>query len=63
MLVIVPDWLSANINSAIDKALDGRPCGPFDRDMIFQQLLSHYDEHGTIPDFSLTANEPEGTPK
>jgi hypothetical protein len=54
-LLIVPNVLSAAIHEAIIKALHGRPCSDEDRDHLYHQLLAHYDEHGTIPVFSLEA--------
>lgn len=54
-LVIVPNALSDAIHAAINKALDGRPCEPEEREDIYAAILAHYDEHGVIPDFTLTA--------
>lgn len=53
MLVIVPNALSDAIYAAIDKALNGRPCVPEERESLYHRLLGYYDEHGVIPDFTL----------
>ena len=52
-LVIVPEALRAAIDAAIDKELAGRPCDPGERDDIFRALLTYFDQHGTIPEFTL----------
>lgn len=52
-LVIVPSSLTQAIHTAIEKALNGRPCSDQDREGLFDQLLSYYDEHGVIPAFEL----------
>jgi hypothetical protein len=55
VIVIVPDSLTDEINAAIDRELAGRPCDPETRQYVFNRLLAHFDEHGCLPDFSLTA--------
>lgn len=62
MLFLVPDSLAAAINQAIDKALNGRPCGDFDREIIFKQVLGFYDRNGFVPSFDLTENTPPVSP-
>lgn len=57
-LVIVPNSLRDQIHAAIDKALAGRPCDDETREHLYGQLLDYFDEHGTIPDFTLNALEP-----
>lgn len=52
-LVVVPNSLRDLLLAAIDKALVGRPCDDESREILYQQLLDYYDEHGTIPDFDL----------
>jgi hypothetical protein len=56
--VIVPDVLAAKINEAIDAALKMCPEAAIDRELFFNQLLAHYNEHGEIPSFSITKKEP-----
>lgn len=53
MLVRVPNELHNLIHTAIDKALDGRPCTDTDRKTLYDQLLSYFNEHGVVPGFSL----------
>lgn len=55
MCLIVPNYVSEAINAAIDKALAGRACETGEREHIYQLLLAHFDVHGVIPDFNLTA--------
>jgi hypothetical protein len=56
--VIVPDALSDAINAALDKAIRACPGAASERDALYQQLLSYYDEHGVIPEFSLEKRKP-----
>lgn len=56
-IVIVPDALRDGINSEIDRALAGRPCAPDERDDIYQTMLRHYAEHGSVPSITLNAKE------
>lgn len=53
MIVIVPDWLREAIYAKIDKALIECPDAAVDRELFYQQLLAHFNEHGEIPDFNL----------
>lgn len=55
MSVIVFNELRDAIQSAIDKALNGRPIADDERQGIYESLLGYYDEYGVIPDFSLEA--------
>jgi len=52
-VVIVPNHVSEAIHKAIDKALDGRPVTQSDKEILYNQLLMYFDEHGTIPEFEL----------
>ena len=54
--VIVPNYVSDAINAEIDRALDGRPCDDESREFIFNGLLQHFDEHGVVPQITLTEN-------
>ncbi len=54
-LLIVPNHVRDAIEAAIDKELNGRPLEAAEREDIYHDLLRYYDEHGVIPDFSLTA--------
>ncbi len=51
--VIVPDSLSNAINEKLDNAFLGVQDAAKDRDYLYRELLSFYDEHGYLPDFSL----------
>lgn len=55
--VVVPNTLADAINAAIDRELSGRPCDAESREIIFNQVLAYFDEHGRLPDFSLNARE------
>ena len=54
MLLIVPNSLHDAIHAAITTALAGRPCDDESREILYQQILKHYHDHGSIPDFTLT---------
>ena len=54
--VIVHNDLRDAIDAAIDVALAGRPCDDDGREDIFRRLLGYYDDHGRIPDFTLTGH-------
>ena len=53
-LVIVPNVLQDAINEALDKAIVEVPDAAQDREVLYQRLLEYYDEHGVIPEFTLT---------
>ncbi len=53
MLVIVPNSLSDAINKKLDAAIAKCPDAEKDRDTLYQQLLTYFDEHGVVPDFTL----------
>jgi len=57
--VIVPDSLSAEIYKRIDAELVDWPDAVPDRELFYQQLLAHFDEHGVIPDFSIAPVMPK----
>jgi hypothetical protein len=56
-LYIVHNDLRDAIYRKIDKALEEVPDAKSDRDVFYEQLLSYYNEHGRIPDFSITLRE------
>jgi hypothetical protein len=63
-MVIVPDSLRAAINEKLDAALaelpeEDRIAAEKDREFLYGQLLDAFDQHGTIPDFTLAPNLPE----
>lgn len=51
--VIVPDFVHEAIKSALDKELAIFPEAEKERGQLYNQLLDYYNEHGTIPDFSI----------
>ena len=53
MLVIVPNSLRAQIYQAIDEQLAEHPDAAPDREIFYETLLSYFNEHGVVPDFSL----------
>jgi len=53
VMVIVPNYLADEINARLDAQIALHPDAEADRDIFYSQLLSFFDEHGTIPDFSL----------
>lgn len=54
MIVVVPNELSDAIDKKITLALSGRSCSEKDREIIRNQLIGYYNEHGIIPDFDLS---------
>ena len=54
MLLIVPNSLHDAIHESITKVLGGRPCDDESREILYQQILKYYDDHGNIPNFTLT---------
>ena len=58
MLVIVPNALRDAINAKLDAALADAPDdAKAEREFLYQQLLEHFNEHGTIPDFTVVLRE------
>lgn len=51
--VIVPNELHDEIMRRLDEAYIKTPDAAVDRDAHYHALLEHFDEHGTLPDFSL----------
>lgn len=56
MLVVVPNHLSAELYRLIDAEIVKVPAAAPDRDLIYNQLLAYFHEHGVIPSFSLGPN-------
>ncbi len=57
MLVIVPNDLRDAIYAKIDAALEEAPDAAPDREVFYDQLLSHYNEHGVVADFTLVPRD------
>ena len=58
MLVIVPNVLRDEIYQKLDAELEKNPTIKPHRESIYADLLSYYNEHGVIPEFTLTTKEP-----
>jgi hypothetical protein len=54
--VIVPNVLRDEIYRRIDAALAETPDAAPDREIFYEALLSHFHQHGAIPEFSLVKN-------
>jgi hypothetical protein len=50
---VVPDSLHAAIHKKLDDAIAACPDAERDRDVLYKQLLSYFNEHGTIPEFTI----------
>lgn len=55
--VIVPDYISSEINQRLDEAMKDCPGAEQERDALYHQLLAYFDETGRIPSFHLTKKE------
>ena len=56
--VIVPNQLRDAIMGKLDAEFAKFPDAEIDRDVLYQQLLTYYDEHGCIPEFQLVRRDP-----
>jgi len=54
MILIVPNELRNAINRALDDAMAECPEAECERNVLYKQLLAHFDEHGVIPQFTIT---------
>ena len=52
-MVIVPNELRDAINKKLDEKSEGLIYPESDRELMYNQLLDYYDNHGVIPDFDL----------
>jgi len=59
MIVIVPNELRDALNEKLDAAFLEVPEAEKDRDVLYHQLLSYFDEYGVIPNFKLQKEEKE----
>lgn len=57
-LVIVPNVLRDAIFAKLDAAIAACPEAAAERETLYEQLLAYYDEHGVIPEFTVTPKEP-----
>ena len=53
MMVIVPNYLAAELNARLDAEIAKAPDAAKDREVLYAQLLAYVNDHGVIPDFSL----------
>lgn len=53
---IIPNDLADAISAKLDAAIAECPDAAGDRDVLYNQLLDYFDEHGVVPDFSLQRN-------
>lgn len=56
-IVIVPDSLDRAITEKLDAAFVECPDAEKDREILHQQLLDYFYEHGVLPDFMLARKE------
>jgi hypothetical protein len=60
VIIIVPNVLRDAINKKLDEVLSEFPEAEKDRELFYHKLLEYFDEHGEIPDFTLTKKVPTG---
>lgn len=58
-IVAVPDYVRDAINRQLDQALLDWPATATDRQCLYQQALSYYDEKGVMPSFTVVKAMPE----
>lgn len=56
MLIILPDYIANRIDTALDAEIAKHPDAAKDRDVLRQQLINHFAETGTVPEFTLQRN-------
>jgi hypothetical protein len=56
MIAIVPNYVRDIINTKLDEAYAISPGAEIDRQIHYNALLSYFDDHGEIPDFTLSKN-------
>lgn len=57
--VIVPNGLADAIYAKVDAALEKCPQLKAERENIYRDILSYFNEHGEIPDFELRGKSNE----
>jgi hypothetical protein len=57
MFVIIPNYIDDAINAKLDEAIHGCPGAARDREILYNQLISYFNEHGIIPNFSIKPPE------
>ena len=56
-LYVVPNDLRDTIYAKVDAALEEAPEATPDREVFYDQLLSYFNQHGVVPDFTLVPRE------
>lgn len=56
--LIVPNSLRDAINEKLDAAIASAPGAEADRKLFYDHLLEYFDEHGSLPEFTLAQREP-----
>lgn len=51
--VIVPNYIANAINRKLDEQFKLHPNAEKDHEFLYKQLISYFDEHGVIPEFTL----------
>lgn len=51
--VIVPDTLHDRVTAALDAEIAKWPDAEKDRDVLHQQIITFFHQHGYVPEFSL----------
>lgn len=53
MLIILPNYISDEIDRRIDAAIANTPDAAPDRELFRETLIAHFAETGTVADFTL----------
>ena len=56
-IVIIPNDLAAEIDFRLDVAIAMCPDAEKDRAVLRDRLISYFDSHGHVPDFTLRKRE------
>lgn len=57
MMLVVPNYLAAEINALLDAEIAKVPDAAKDRDVLYSQILEYVNDHGVLPQFSLVKRE------
>ena len=53
MFVVVPNVVGDEINRKLDEQIALHPDAAKDREVLYKQLVAYFNDHGSVPDFSL----------
>ncbi len=56
-VAIVPNELRDELYKRIDAQLEKHPVLKNQRELIYEDMLSYFDHHGVIPDFTIEPKE------